>query len=188
MSKKEFWDFDENINYKNVNIEGHNYKVLGKYSNYYTAALILNNISNIIRNICIYLKINYYRYSKNDQLLIDCFCLIHPDNYYLSEMQLDTIFDGINKPRDLYISKYPSIGKDKNLRASYRHIFLTLRDKYGNFKDKNYIIELVIHEITHTMCNHVTWRNDDHGKDFKHAEELIINAYKNTLMFPLLNS
>ena len=174
---KEFWDFDENINYTTVNIQGKNYKVINKFPDYYSAALILNYIHDIIKKISIYLKINYYKYSKNDQIIIDCFCDIHPDNYLLSEMQIGTEFNGLNKPKNLYISNKPSIGKDKTLRASYRHVFLTLRDKNYKFNNKDKIMKLVIHEIAHTMCNHVTWRDDDHGKDFKHAEKLIMNAY-----------
>ena len=175
--EKQFWDFNENTNYTIVNIQGKNYKVINKYLDYYNAALILNFINLIIENICIYFKINYFRYSKNDQILIDCFCDIHPDNYLLSEMQLGTNFYGINKPRNLYNSNKPPIGKDKTLRAGYRHVFITLRNKNHVFNDKDEIMKLVIHEIAHTMCNHVTWRDDDHGKDFKHAEKLITNAY-----------
>ena len=176
---KEFWDFDENVNYTTVNIQGKNYKVINKFPDYYSAALILNHIHNIIIQICIYLKINYYKYSKNDQIIIDCFCHIHPNNYLLSEMQLGTNFYGLNKPKNLYNSNKSPIGKDKTLRASYRHVFLTLRNNNGKFNDKEKIMKLVIHEIAHTMCNHVTWRDDDHGKDFKHAEKLINDAYSN---------
>jgi len=175
--KKEFWDFEENVNYITVNIQGKNYKVINKFPDYYSAALILNYIHNIIIKICIYLKINYYKYSKNDQIIIDCFCDIHPNNYLLSEMQLGTNFYGLNKPKNLYNANKPPIGKDKTLRAGYRHVFLTLRNSNGKFNDKEKIMKLVIHEIAHTMCNHVTWRDDDHGKDFKHAEKLIMNAY-----------
>ena len=174
---KEFWDFDENINYKTVNIHGKNYKVIDKYNDYYTAALILNYIHYIITEITTYFKINYYKYSKKDQILIDCFCDIHPNNYILSEMQLGTMFNGLNKPRNLHKTNKPHIGKDGQLRASYRNVFLTLRAKDGKFNSENKIMKLVIHEIAHTMCNHVTWRDDDHGSDFKHSEKLITNAY-----------
>ena len=60
--KKEFWDFDENINYTTVNIQGKNYKVINKFPDYYSAALILNHIHSIIIDISIYLKINYYKF------------------------------------------------------------------------------------------------------------------------------
>ena len=132
----------------------------------------------IINQICIYLTINYNRYSKKDKILIDCFTDIHPQNHILSEMQLETIFNGLNKPRNIYNTNKPSIGPDGSYRATYRNIFLTLREKDCSFKSWNKIMKLVIHEITHTMCNHIRWRDDDHGEDFKHAEKIIMNAYK----------
>ena len=179
MSKKEFWDFDETVNYTSVNIHGRNYKVLNIYHDYYTAGQILDYINKIIYNICQYLTINQYspKYTDYDRKLIKCFCDIHPNKYLLSEMQLGTQFNGLNKPKQLYCSTYEPVGKDENLRANYRDIFLTLRNKQGKFNDINTIMKLVIHEIAHSMCNHVTWRDDDHGKDFKHAEKLIMDAY-----------
>ena len=88
-----------------------------------------------------------------------------------------TEFNGLNKPKNLYVSNDEKIGKDGKLRASYRHIFLTLRNSKGNFNNINKIMKLVIHEIAHTMCNHVTWRDDDHADDFEHSEKLITDAY-----------
>ena len=175
---KEFWDFDETKNYGIVNIQGNNYKVIKNFPDYYTAGYILNEIHMIIIKICNYLSLNYYRYTKNDQKIIDCFLQIHPNNYLLSEMQLNTQFYGLNKPRDLYYSNLPSIGSDGKLRANFRHVFITLRDSKGDFNKFNKIMELVLHEISHTMCNHVTWRNDDHREDFKHAEKLLTKVYK----------
>ena len=174
---KEFWDFDENKNYTIVNINGKKFKVLNVYNNYNQAAEILNYIYMIIYNICQYLQININRYSKSDQKYINCFCEIHPFNYLLSEMQLNTSFNGLNKPKNVKVYSNEKIGKDGNLRAQYRDVFLTLRDSNGNFNDFNTIMELVIHEISHSMCNHVKWRDDDHGKDFQNAEKIITNAY-----------
>lgn len=176
-AQKEFWDFSEVDNYITVNIQGIHYKVIYKYPDYYTAVKILHYINNIISAICIYFIVNYYRYSKKDQILIDCFCDIHPNNHILAEMQLNTDFYGLNKPKQLYNTNKPPIGPDKTYRAKYRYVFLTLRDKYGNFNNINKIMKLVIHEIAHTMCNHIRWRDDDHGPDFKHAEKIITNAY-----------
>ena len=179
--KKEFWDFNEDINYLSINIQGINYKVINKFPDYYTSAQILHKINYTIKQICIYFILNYNRYSKKDKILIDCFCDIHPNNHLLSEMQLGTIFNGLNKPRNLYYTDKPSIGPDGSYRASYRHIFLTLREKDNNFKSWDKIMKLVIHEITHTMCNHIRWREDDHGLDFKHAEKIIIDAYNKVI-------
>ena len=183
MPKKEFWDFDENQNYVSVNIHGRNYKVLNIYHDYYKSAQILDYIHKIIILICHYLEVNKYsnKYTNYDRKIIDCFCDIHPNKYLLSEMQLSTQFYGLNKPRDLYMSNQEPIGKDGKLRANYRHVFLTLRNNSGQFNDINTIMKLVIHEIAHTMCNHVTWRDDDHGKDFKHAEKMIMDAYKKVM-------
>ena len=176
---KEFWDFNENINYTTIKINNKNYKVINKFNNFYTAALILDYIHKYILFICKYFIDNYDTYSKSDQKLIKCFLDIHPNNYLLSEMQLNTPFYGLNKPRNIYYSNKDIIGKDGKLRAQYRNIFITLRNNDGKFKSIKTIIKLVIHEISHTMCNHVTWRDDNHGEDFKNAEKLITNAYNN---------
>ena len=177
---KEFWDFDENKNYKTIYIENIPYKVLYKYKDYIEAVNILYALRNILKLMCIYLSINFYKYSKKEQSCIKCFLDIHfnsNQNYYLSEMQLNTQFNGLNKPRELYLSLSDQIGKDGKYRAKYRHIFLTLRKKDGNFKTTKSIIDLFIHEITHTMCNHITWRDDDHNEDFESCEKLLINVF-----------
>lgn len=179
-SSKEFWDFDENINYITVNYNNKKYNVIYKFKNYINSAIILYKIDYILNLICQDLYKNYNQYSENDKIAIECFLSIHMNNNYkLSEMQLDTIFEGLNKPRDIYKSSKLSLGKDTNFRAKNRHIFLTLRRKNGSFKSFNSIINLFIHEITHTMCNHIKWRDDDHGKDFNHYENLIKKVYKN---------
>lgn len=179
---KEFWDFDENINYVNINVNGNNFKVLQVYKNYNEAAKLLNLIHNIIITICLYLQVNIYKYTKEEQIAIRCFLDIHPNNYLLSEMQLGTDFNGINKPRNVHNnSNKHALGKDKKKRAEYRHVFLTLRKHNGSFKSFDSIMRLVIHEIAHTMCNHVTWRDDDHNKDFQHYEKLLTNVYNKCL-------
>ena len=45
------------------------------------------------------------------------------------------------------------------------------------FKTNKAIMDLVIHELAHTMCNHVRWRDDDHGRDFQRAEKILKEAY-----------
>ena len=113
--------------------------------------------------------------------MMDCFLDIHPDNYYLSEMQLNTDFDGLNKPRNIHLTSKQVVGKDGKLRAKYRHIFIILRNNTGKFNNFNDTLHLLIHELAHTMCNHVKWRDDDHGADFKNAEKLIKHAAKNVM-------
>lgn len=88
--------------------------------------------------------------------------------YLLSEIPKGTPFDGLNKPKMRYNDKrlHP-VGKDGNGRALYRDIFLNL-DK-SNKALKN----LVIHELAHSLANHIMYRPDDHHADFQWAENLI---------------
>ena len=174
---KEFWDFDESDNYIQIVYNNNNYKVLKRHKDYKTVVQILNEIRTIILKICQYLEVNKYAYSEIEQQRINCFLLIHPNSYLLSEMQLGTQFDGLNKPKKLYKSNHP-IGEDEYLRAEYRDVFLRLRNQNGRFRTRKSIIDLVIHEITHTMCNHVTWRDDNHGKDFTDSENLLKNVFR----------
>jgi hypothetical protein len=88
--------------------------------------------------------------------------------YLISEIPRGTQFAGLSKPKMRYIDiKAPSIGKDTNIRALYRDIFLDL-----SMNDKE-LKELIIHELAHSMANHVRWWDDNHGIDFKWAEKLI---------------
>jgi len=174
----EFWDFNEEKNYNIIEIDNYKYKVLNIYKNNNDAAIILHQIRLFINKICQYLYDNYnsiIQLYDNPNLIkyIDCFLSIHPYNYLLSEMQLNTQFEGLNKPKQLYKCNKYSLGKDKYLKAKKRDIFLKLRKNNGDFKSYKLIIELVIHEITHTMCNHVTWRDDNHHLDFKFSENLL---------------
>tara|TARA_B100000886_G_C20169428_1_gene385442 strand:- start:77 stop:628 length:552 start_codon:yes stop_codon:yes gene_type:complete len=177
---KEFWDFDENKNFITIMVNNIPYKVLEKYPNYFDSVKILIYLRYIIYLICVYLSVNIFKYSSKDQIAIKCFLDIHFNKkspYYLSEMQIGNQFNGLNKPRNLYKSNQPILGKDGRDRARYRHIFLTLRHNNGSFKTINSIIDLLIHEVTHTMCNHIRWREDDHGEDFIYYENLLIDIY-----------
>ena len=189
MSK--IWDFDETINYITINIDSIPYKVLNKknnkqisYQNSYNAALLLHSIRQQINLISIYLRLNINNYTKNIQKCINCFLSIHPYNYLLSEMQdeklLNIPFIGLNKPRNVKNKLLMEpIGRDKNLRAEYRDIFLNIRNYDNSLKRLQSLMSLVIHEITHTACNHVTWKDDNHNNDFKSCEKIIKDAYNN---------
>ena len=176
---KEFWDFDEHKNYIDINIHGRDYKVIKKFPNPYMAAVYLNCIYNIIALMCKYLKVNSHnlKYKETDRTMIMCFLKIHPYNYRLSEMQLGNQFNGINKPRGIEYTNETPLGPDGKLRAKWRHIFITLRTPNGQFKTDKSIMNLVIHELAHSLANHVRWRDDDHKKDFQKAEEILKEAY-----------
>lgn len=181
---KPFWDFDETTNYIYYLSPNDNYcyKVLDNYKDYLKAIYILEKLRIIINEMCKFLSINFYHYSDKDKIAIKCFLDIHPNNYLLSEMQMKQMFEGLNKPRNLYSSNDEILGSDGKDRAQYRDVFLQLR-KNNKFKSYDSIIKLTIHEITHTMCNHIRWRDDDHGSDFKYYEKILLDVYKEVIQF-----
>jgi hypothetical protein len=97
--------------------------------------------------------------------------------YLLSEIPKGTMFDGISKPRMRFIDPdAPYVGADKNGRALYRDIFLNLDKTETNVHGSNKSIGLkglVIHELAHSLANHIAYRPDDHHADFKWAEKFI---------------
>jgi hypothetical protein len=80
--------------------------------------------------------------------------------YLLWEIPTGSVFEGLNLPRARFLSSDVAIGPDKNLRASYKEVYLTVSLSPKKYK------ELVLHELAHTGCNHVRWRDDDHKEDF----------------------
>lgn len=88
-------------------------------------------------------------------------------------------FHGINKPKEI-IKLYKTnnvFKKDNWYRATYRHVMLTLRTKKtGELKPWSYLKNLLLHELAHTMCNHITYREEgNHEKDFDDNERFITN-------------
>ena len=161
----ELWDFDENKNY--INIFG--FKVLD-YKDSLKAATLLQNIKNLILN-CFASILKYEMLTPEVELLLNT-------PFVLQEMQLEKDqliikFDGLNKPKNVHVTNEINIGPDKNLRAQYRIIFLTLR-KNGKLMTIKSLKSLIAHELTHTALNHVQWRNDDHGPEFKIMYEIIM--------------
>lgn len=158
---REIWDFDENKNY----ILKHGYKVIKRASSDH-AALLLKNLDTLIKFTL--LKLPKNKYTK----------LLMTTPYKLQEMQLEKdqglyIFNGLNKPKSVRLTDLLKIGEDGSLRAKRRVIFLNLRKSSGKLKNIKELIPLLAHELAHTMMNHVTWRNDDHDKNFKQQEKLI---------------
>ena len=88
--------------------------------------------------------------------------------YLLSEIPGGIKFNGLSKPKMRYEDmSAPSVGKDGQGRALYRDIFLNLNMKSNDLKN------LLIHELAHSLCNHIQYRPDDHHEDFQWAEKLI---------------
>ena len=170
-----FWDFDEYTNYISININGNEYKVLDKQDSY-EAAVLLYYIDMFIASRIVNLSQSIHKFPKKVKNGLDIF-LNTP--YYCQEMQINTKlfpvpFEGLNKPKNIrHYKDSPSVGADKKLRAEHRAIFFKLRYNNGNLKPFSKLKPLVLHEITHTACNHVKWRDDDHNKDFQEYEKIL---------------
>jgi len=161
----ELWDFNENKNY--VTISG--FKVLN-YKNAIKAALLLQKINDLIFQ-------GFTSILKNEMITPEIELLVNTP-FLLQEMQLkkDQLlikFEGLNKPKNVHLTYESCIGPDENLRAEYRIIFLTLREN-GKLKSLKSLKSLIAHELTHTALNHVQWRDDDHGPEFKIMYDIIL--------------
>lgn len=165
---KQFWDFDENVNYSIIK----GYKVLNVYRDTSAAAKLLNDLKFIT-----YRSFVSIHSSENITPEIE---LLLKTPFRLQEMQLedfqgDVLFEGLNKPKGLHTKKRTqNIGKDGKLRATYRVIFLTVRNRNGKLKKIETILPLLSHELAHTALNHVKWRDDDHGIHFNKIDKLIL--------------
>ena len=152
------WDFDETINYVNIN----GFKVLD-FPDATNASVLLRRIKNLILRCFESIKFNEMITPELEVLLTTPFIL---QEMQLKKDQLVYKFEGLNKPKNVRLTNKDEIGPDKNLRASYRHIFLTLRNSNGKLKTIELLKPLIAHELTHTALNHVRWRDDDHDKNF----------------------
>ena len=165
---KEFWDFNENVNFSMVR----GYKVLNIYTNLADAAKLLNLLEFTIHKSLMNIRRTEKITPEINLLLTTPFKL---QEMQLEELQGSVIFEGLNKPKEIYTDKGSrSIGKDGNLRATYRDIFLTIRNKSGKIRKIKNILPLLSHELAHTALNHVRWRDDDHGRTFNVLDKMIL--------------
>jgi hypothetical protein len=168
------WDLEENVGFINGLTFGNIYKIRNENLNNERALYLLGYIEQYVNII------------KKDMLMHEGYChtkkcinesilfVITP--FSLQEIPKNTKFEGINKP--LFIVYSPKDGlvfkKDNKYRAGSRHIMLTLRNEDGSLKDWKHIKRLLLHELAHTMCNHVTYREaGNHEGDFKKCEKFL---------------
>ncbi len=160
------WDFNENKNYVIID----NYKVLN-FDNAEAASDLLEQIDILILKTLISIEVNEQRTPELDLLITT--------PYYLQEMQLpkdqgEIIFEGLNKPKEIHLTRKQNIGVDGKLRAKYRVIFLTIRNNNNKLKKISSLKKLIAHELTHTAMNHVLWREDDHDDKFNKYNKIIL--------------
>lgn len=95
--------------------------------------------------------------------------------HVIQEITPNTQFEGINKPKDVvHVKNMQGFKRDNTLRAGSRHIMLTISTEKGNPRSWNFVKKLLLHELAHTMCNHITYRTDEnHEDDFYWCEDFI---------------
>ena len=96
----------------------------------------------------------------------------------LSEIPAGTQFEGMNKPRHMVMAPNDSLTfkTDNKYRAGLRSIFLTIRKNMDSDKMMDWIDvrSTLLHELAHTMCNHVIYREEgNHEEDFDKAERFL---------------
>ena len=71
---------------------------------------------------------------------------------------------GLNKPKKIVTIPVEYRGKKIDYEiAEKRSIFLTIRNiKTNKINNFSTIMDLAIHELTHTVCNDVRWKKDNH--------------------------
>lgn len=168
------WDFKETKQiYKTVYIDGYPYKIL-RSRRVHKQELVAQKLHKLRKLNDQIIKNMDKRKLKSPN--IDIYKYIHKEkngksNYLLSEMKLNTGFEGMNKPRSIVFTNKPHVGPDGKRRAEWRDVFLKLDTRTPDITQHE--LELFIHELAHTGANHIRWRDDDHGEDFTSFENLL---------------
>jgi len=103
--------------------------------------------------------------SKNPMKLINDSCIQMGKLFNYQEMKPDYHnIIGLNKPKKIISIEAEYRGKVVEYEiAEKRSIFLTVRNmKSGKLHNYSTILDLAIHELTHTTCNDVRWKKDNH--------------------------
>ena len=82
---------------------------------------------------------------------------------------------GLNKPKKIITSQFEMDGKIVNYpMAERRSIFLTMRNqRTQRLNDYQRILDLAIHELTHTTCNDIKWKEDNHTPPYQSYHTLM---------------
>ena len=197
------WDFDENVLHP---VRRNNYIYLVRDPQNKTILEKLVRMRKKVEKMCDWLINNYTKFPEsreNIKLFLDLHCEKYQTYPHIPSEEFDyffnfakgkkhsrtvynqippgTMFLGLNKPKDRYYNhSSPPIGMDGNLNPMWRSIFFDIKDKPTKFHKDYDLINLMIHELSHTMANHTTWKDNNHGEDFKRCENILSMAYDET--------
>lgn len=166
-SSRDKWDIEENKGYQYTSVPGINvkYKVWSSGRKKIVSSLLFL-IDEFIQTI----------QERLPDINPGCHVFIHTP-HTVQECRNEN-FHGINKPKDIIQlhTVEPLFKKDNQYRATYRHVMLTLRTKNGDLKAWSSLKKLLLHELSHTMCNHITYREEgNHEEDFDEYERFLTN-------------
>jgi len=119
--------------------------------------------------------------SDNPSELINKECLKNRNLFNIQEMTPNKYgIIGLNKPKVIKKVKMIKNGKEVDYEiAEKRSIHLTIRnEKTGKINDYDKILNLAIHEITHTTCNDLYWKPDNHKHPYPSYHRLMIEWAK----------
>lgn len=173
---KKIWDIPEDSNCKLVyNHSGDKQFYIRRFFDK-TDNLVVHYLDTI-HNFIYLIKKKLLHYNVMQDKLEHAKIILIITPHTVGEMPINEKFEGLNKPKNIVKLSRPDglqFKQDSDLRASNRHILLTLRDLNGNLKKEKDIKKLIIHELAHTMCNHVTFRDKgNHLDDFKRNEKFL---------------
>lgn len=179
-TKKPFWDVEENVGFVKVRAwDSNEYKVWNEGS-----PELIQNVADTLANVRRDINTLLQFLIKNPDLwfnnpiawgMIHTFDLHCPgwtpekigngNSFNYQEMTPnDHGILGLNKPK--VIEPVKVNGKDYEIGVK-RSIFLTLRNKKMDKLDPyKKILDLAIHELTHTTCNDCRWKQDNHAKPY----------------------
>jgi len=82
---------------------------------------------------------------------------------------------GLNKPKNIVTMPVEIDGKIINYElADKRKILLTMRNqRTGKVNEYRSVLDLAIHELTHTTCNDVRWKEDNHKPPYQSYHTLM---------------
>jgi hypothetical protein len=116
-----------------------------------------------------------YEFSSKHSFIPQAFVFITtPIN--IQEIPHNMGFEGLNKPKNIvkFTFKPKQFNQDNGYRAGRRHIMLAVRTNKNELRKWDKVKRLILHEISHTLCNHVTYRTKgNHLDDFKYTEKTI---------------
>jgi len=201
MVKKPFWDVEEELGFVKVKAwDAHYYKVWnqGTDESIQKVADILANvrrdINKLLQHIWEVQNVSNIQFEKKKIPWKEhpiAFGLYHtfdihipngnPYGYNYQEMTPNKYgILGLNKPKVIITKQFQYNGKSIQYEiAEKRSMFLTIRPKLSDGGDPNkfdtysHIMDLVLHELTHTTCNDVRWKKDNHLHPFHKYEGLV---------------